>query len=92
MKERLDVLLVKQGLAQSREKARAVIMAGDGSRTTPFLPTFSLPASNWGLIRQTICPPSFKRFLAGSKILVREIKDTSTEAKSSLSAISAGVI
>ena len=29
MKERLDVLLVKQGLAQSREKARAVIMAGD---------------------------------------------------------------
>ncbi len=28
MKERLDVLLVKQGLASSREKARAVIMAG----------------------------------------------------------------
>ena len=28
MKERLDVLLVKLGLAQSREKARAVIMAG----------------------------------------------------------------
>lgn len=29
MKERLDVLLVKQGLAQSREKAKLVIMAGD---------------------------------------------------------------
>jgi len=29
MKERLDVLLVKQGLALSREKAKAVIMAGD---------------------------------------------------------------
>lgn len=36
MKERLDVLLVKQGLAQSREKAKAVIMSGnvfvDGQR------------------------------------------------------------
>ena len=29
MQERLDVLLVKQGLAQSREKAKALIMAGD---------------------------------------------------------------
>lgn len=29
MKERLDVLLVKRGLAPSREKAKAVIMAGD---------------------------------------------------------------
>ena len=28
MKERLDVLLVKQGLAPSREKAKAVIMSG----------------------------------------------------------------
>lgn len=28
MKERLDVLLVQQGLAESREKAKAVIMAG----------------------------------------------------------------
>ena len=28
MKERLDVLLVKRNLAQSREKAKAVIMAG----------------------------------------------------------------
>ena len=30
MKERLDVLLVKRGLAVSREKAKAVIMAGNG--------------------------------------------------------------
>lgn len=29
MKERLDVLLVQRGLAQSREKAKAVIMAGN---------------------------------------------------------------
>ena len=29
MKERLDVLLVKRGLAESREKARAVIMSGN---------------------------------------------------------------
>ena len=28
MKERLDVLLVNRGLAASREKAKAVIMAG----------------------------------------------------------------
>ena len=28
MKERLDILLVRQGLAASREKAKAVIMAG----------------------------------------------------------------
>lgn len=29
MKERLDVLLVQQGLAQSREKAKAIIMSGN---------------------------------------------------------------
>lgn len=29
MKERLDVLLVKKGLAESREKAKALIMSGD---------------------------------------------------------------
>ncbi len=29
MKERLDVLLVKRGLADSREKAKAVIMSGN---------------------------------------------------------------
>ena len=28
MKERLDVLLVKRGLAESREKAKAIIMSG----------------------------------------------------------------
>ena len=36
MKERLDILLVKRNLAPSREKAKAIIMAGsvfvDGSR------------------------------------------------------------
>ena len=29
MKERLDVLLVGRGLAQSREKAKAIIMSGN---------------------------------------------------------------
>ena len=29
MKERLDVLLVEQGYASSREKARTMILAGD---------------------------------------------------------------
>ena len=29
MKERLDVLLVKRNLAESREKAKAIIMSGD---------------------------------------------------------------
>ena len=28
MKERLDVLLVKQGFAPSREKAKAILMSG----------------------------------------------------------------
>ena len=38
MKERLDVLLVKRGLAQSRERAKGAIMAGtvfvNGQQTT----------------------------------------------------------
>ena len=29
MKERLDVLITKQGFAESREKAKALIMSGD---------------------------------------------------------------
>ena len=29
MKERLDVMMVQRGLAPSREKAKAVIMAGE---------------------------------------------------------------
>ena len=29
MKERLDVLLVKRNLAESREKAKAIIMSGN---------------------------------------------------------------
>ena len=32
MKKRLDVLLVEKGLAGSREKAKAVIMSGIGSK------------------------------------------------------------
>ena len=31
-KERLDVLLVKRGLAESREKAKAIIMTGNVCR------------------------------------------------------------
>ena len=49
MKERLDVLLVKRNLAESREKAKAVIMAGnvfvDGQREDKAGSTFSLDVS-----------------------------------------------
>ena len=31
-----------------------------GSRTTPFFPTFSFPASNCGLIRHSTCPVGFR--------------------------------
>ena len=45
MKERLDVLMVKQGLATSREKAKAIIMSGnvfvDGQREDKAGTTFS---------------------------------------------------
>ena len=45
MKERLDVLLVKRNLADSREKAKAVIMAGnvfvDGQREDKAGSTFA---------------------------------------------------
>ena len=38
MKERLDVLVVSRGLAPSREKAKAIIMAGNVHWTRFFLP------------------------------------------------------
>ena len=45
MKERLDVLLVKHGLAESREKAKAIIMSGivyvDGQKNGAVLPVRS---------------------------------------------------
>ena len=45
MKERLDVMLVKRNLAESREKAKAVIMAGnvfvDGQREDKAGSTFA---------------------------------------------------
>ena len=61
------------------------------SLTTPFLPTFSLPASNCGFIRQTISALSFRRLTAAGRTLVREMKDTSTEAKSAFSGKSSSV-
>ena len=53
-----------------------------GSRTTPFLPTFSRPASNCGLIRQTISAPGFMISKAAGRIFESEMKETSQEAKS----------
>ena len=45
MKERLDVLLVKRNLAESREKAKAIIMSGnvfvEGQREDKAGTTFS---------------------------------------------------
>jgi len=58
-----------------------------GSRTTPFFPTFSRPASNWGLMRQATCPPSFKTRCTAGRINFSEINDTSMLAKSSSSGI-----
>ena len=61
-----------------------------GSRTTPFFPTFSLPASNCGLIRQTISPSSVRRFLTGRSTFVREMKETSIDENCAGSCRSSG--
>ena len=49
MKDRLDILLVKRGLAESREKAKAVIMSGivyvDGQKEDKAGQTFADPAN-----------------------------------------------
>ena len=45
------------------------------SLTTPCFPTFSRPASNCGLIRQTICPSSDKSSFTGPNTLVSDIND-----------------
>ena len=45
MKERLDVMLVKQGLAPSREKAKAIIMSGN------------VYVDNRKRIRRALCSP-----------------------------------
>ena len=49
MKERLDVLLVRQGFAQSREKAKAILMAGNvfvnGQREDKAVTTFEVKGS-----------------------------------------------
>ena len=55
------------------------------SRTTPFLPTFSLPASNCGFIRHTALPPSFKSVRITGIMCESDINETSTEAKSNKS-------
>lgn len=51
MKTRLDVLLVERGLAESREKAKAIIMAGevfvDGQREDKAGTSF--PGRKWSL-------------------------------------------
>ena len=52
---------------------------GTGMHETTQLVIRQLPASNCGLIRQTISPSSVRRFLTGSRTLVREIKETSME-------------
>lgn len=51
MKERLDVILVEQGYATSREKAKAIIMSGNvyvnGQRKTRQAPASMSVRSNW---------------------------------------------
>ena len=49
MKERLDVILVEQGYAPSREKAKAIIMSGNvyvNGQTRP-APDLMSARSNW---------------------------------------------
>ena len=57
MKERLDVLLVKRNLAESREKAKAVIMSGivyvDGQKHVIRLTSVDM-GSEWGLSVRTV--------------------------------------
>ena len=62
----------------------------DFSLTTPFLPTFSLPASNCGFISATISPHSPKRLYAAGNTFESDIKETSILAKSILSPMSSG--
>ena len=62
-----------------------------GSRTTPCLPTFSLPASNCGFIRHTICPSLARSAFTGPRTFVSEINETSMLENWILSAISSGV-
>ena len=63
MKERLDVLLVKRGLAESREKAKAIIMSGivpceRSERGTRKAKTFDADGANRGTwIYLKICEP-----------------------------------
>ena len=47
------------------------------SRTTPFLPTRSRPASNCGLMSEMNAPSSPMISAAAGRILVMEMKDTS---------------
>ena len=83
-KTRLDVLLTERGLLDSRQKAQATIMSGivfvNGQRVDKV-----------GTAGQAISPPSRKSPYSAGKISFREIKDTSTEAKSSSSGISSWV-
>ena len=50
-----------QGSGQRSKIAQHLRVYG-GSRTTPFFPTFSFPASNCGLIRQSTCPVGLSSF------------------------------
>ena len=80
MKERLDVLLVKRNLAESREKAKAVIMAGnvfvDGQREDKAGSTF-LPDVNIEVRGHTL-PYVSRGVLKGEKALANfdvDVKD-----------------
>ena len=65
MKERLDTLLVREGLAPSREKAKAIIMSGnvfvDGQREDKAGASFDLNKSKGH--RTKVCEPG--RFETG---------------------------
>ena len=52
-----------------------------GSLTTPFFPTFSRPASTYGLIRQTMSLPGTESFLTTGSTRESEMKETSIDTK-----------
>ena len=87
MGEKSMAATVKSAWAAWSRKCSSTSRWTLGSRTTPFLPTFSRPASNWGFTRQTTRPLSFSTPRRAGRMSRREIKETSTLAKSRASGI-----
>ena len=80
MKERLDVLLVKNGLAESREKAKAIIMSGivyvDGQKEDKAGTTFEETAKVMRLVvEEALAEPTMEQLKAARLDLTEEQAD-----------------